>query len=396
MSEPGEMTSVWQTVIGQRKAVDVLEQAAADPSKMAQSWLIAGSQGAAPQEIARAFAAALECPQHGEHPEGVESCKICRDALAGTLPDINIVTTEKVTISVDEVRSVIETAEQTPVTCPWRIILVEDISRMAERTTNVLLKEVEEPAPHTVWILCAPSADSVLPTIRSRTRVIALATLSDADISAFLVQRGIEKKTANQAARLAYGDRLRAQEYAENPEVMDQRVRFARDVLHLANTPDAVAFADNLVDSAKKQAETLADQAVERRQREFLIQNGYDSGELDAKALRKLDANTRAQYNKIGAADDRKRLITRLSRDTLNSQLDDIASIYRDVLLCRTGAGESLINEELRADIEQAANRFGEQQILDRLALIRTARIRLNGNGMLPLVLEALLANLIA
>lgn len=392
--EMSALTSVWQTVVGQTAAIDVLRHAVADPAKTAQSWLIAGSQGARPQEVARAFAAALECPQHGEHPEGIDSCKICRAALAGTLPDLNVVTTEKVTISVDEVRAVIENSEQTPVTCPWRIILIEDISRMAERTTNVLLKEVEEPAPRTIWLLCAPSADSVLPTIRSRTRVVTLANLSDADIAAFLTQAGYSQDVAAKSARLAYGDRVRAQEFAADPELLESRVRFAADVLHLGNAPEAILFADDFVDSAKKRAETLADQAIETRQREFLIQNGYDSGELDAKALRKLDPNTRAQYNKIGAADDRKRSITRLSRDVLNRKLDDIATIYRDMLLCRTKSGQSLINEELRADIESAAARLSEQQILDCLAAIDTARTRLNGNGMLPLVFEALLARL--
>ena len=95
--------------------------------------------------------------------------------LAGTHPDVSVLATNKVTIGIDEVRDIITTSEQMPGTAPWRIIIIEDVDRMMERTTNVLLKEIEEPSPHTIWLLCAPSAQDVLPTIRSRTRIVNLA-----------------------------------------------------------------------------------------------------------------------------------------------------------------------------------------------------------------------------
>ena len=88
--------------------------------------------------------------------------------LAGTHPDVTVLTTNKVTIGIDQVREIITTSEQMPATAPWRIIIIEDVDRMLERTTNVLLKEIEEPAEHCIWLLCAPSAQDVLPTIRSR------------------------------------------------------------------------------------------------------------------------------------------------------------------------------------------------------------------------------------
>ncbi len=88
-----------------------------------------------------------------------------------------MLTTNKVTIGIDQVRD-ITTSEQMPATAPWRIIIIEDVDRMLERTTNVLLKEIEEPAEHCIWLPCAPSAQDVLPTIRSRTRIVNLAVPS--------------------------------------------------------------------------------------------------------------------------------------------------------------------------------------------------------------------------
>ena len=83
-----------------------------------------------------------------------------------------------------------------PSTAPWRIIIIEDVDRMLERTTNVLLKEIEEPSEHTIWLLCAPSAQDVLPTIRSRTRIVNLAVPSTQAVAAFLKQNGgFERKS---------------------------------------------------------------------------------------------------------------------------------------------------------------------------------------------------------
>ena len=75
-----------------------------------------------------------------------EPTRVTQQVLAGTHPDVTVLTTNKVTIGIDQVREIITTSEQMPATAPWRIIIIEDVDRMLERTTNVLLKEIEEPA----------------------------------------------------------------------------------------------------------------------------------------------------------------------------------------------------------------------------------------------------------
>ena len=176
--------SVWDSIVGQPRVVEQLRAVSSgDGSALAQSWLICGPPGSGRSHVARAFAAALESPDHGlsETPT-----RVTKQVLAGTHPDVTTLTTDKVTIGIDDVRSLIGTAEQTPSTAPWRIIIIEDVDRMLERTTNVLLKEIEEPSPRTIWLLCAPSAQDVLPTIRSRTRIVNLGVPDDADVAAYL------------------------------------------------------------------------------------------------------------------------------------------------------------------------------------------------------------------
>ena len=157
--------SVWDSIVGQRQVVEQLKTiSCGDPKSIAQSWLICGPPGSGRSNVARAFAAALESPDHGL---GDEPTKVTQQVLAGTHPDVTVLATNKVTIGIDQVRDLITTSEQMPSTAPWRIIIIEDVDRMLERTTNVLLKEIEEPSEHAIWLLCAPSAQDVLPTIRS-------------------------------------------------------------------------------------------------------------------------------------------------------------------------------------------------------------------------------------
>ncbi len=160
--------SVWDVIVGQRQVVEQLKAVAAgDPASIAQSWLICGPPGSGRSNVARAFAAALESPDHGLDDVPTRTTE---QILAGTHPDVTVLATNKVTIGIDEVRGLIAKSEQMPSTAPWRVIIIEDVDRMLERSTNVLLKEIEEPSEHTIWLLCAPSAQDVLPTIWPRAR----------------------------------------------------------------------------------------------------------------------------------------------------------------------------------------------------------------------------------
>ena len=251
--------SVWDSLVGQKPVIDMLSRIAqGDPSQITQSWLICGPPGSGRSNMARAFAAALESPDHGM---SAEPTRVTQQVLAGTHPDVTVLTTNKVTIGIDQVREIITTSEQMPATAPWRIIIIEDVDRMLERTTNVLLKEIEEPAEHCIWLLCAPSAQDVLPTIRSRTRIVNLAVPSTQAVAGFLTSTtNVEPKVAQRAARLAEGHIGIAKLYATDERVMSDRDELVVGVLNLARASDAVLLAGNLIDNAKAQAEELLEQ----------------------------------------------------------------------------------------------------------------------------------------
>lgn len=382
--------SVWDSLVGQKPVIDMLSRIAqGDPSQITQSWLICGPPGSGRSNMARAFAAALESPDHGM---SAEPTRVTQQVLAGTHPDVTVLTTNKVTIGIDQVREIITTSEQMPATAPWRIIIIEDVDRMLERTTNVLLKEIEEPAEHCIWLLCAPSAQDVLPTIRSRTRIVNLAVPSTQALAGFLTSTtNVEPKVAQRAARLAEGHIGIAKLYATDERVMSDRDELVVGVLNLARASDAVLLAGNLIDNAKAQAEADANRITAGQEAEFRRINGLAPSD-------RIPPKLRGAFNQIAKKDDVKRLVTRRTRDVLDRALNSIASIYRDVAVLQNNAEDSvgLINLENRSSITELSVRLNRAGAVTRLDEVAHARKRLAGNGNPLLVFESLFCALIS
>lgn len=381
--------SVWDSLVGQKPVIDMLSRIAqGDPSQITQSWLICGPPGSGRSNMARAFAAALESPDHGM---SAEPTRVTQQVIAGTHPDVTVLTTNKVTIGIDQVREIITTSEQMPATAPWRIIIIEDVDRMLERTTNVLLKEIEEPAEHCIWLLCAPSAQDVLPTIRSRTRIVNLAVPSTQAVAGFLTSTtNVEPKVAQRAARLAEGHIGIAKLYATDERVMSDRDELVVGVLNLARASDAVLLAGNLIDNAKAQAEADANRITAGQEAEFRRINGLTPSD-------RIPPKLRGAFNQIAKKDDVKRLVTRRTRDVLDRALNSIASIYRDVAVLQNNAEDSvgLINLENRSSITELSVRLNRAGAVTRLDEVAHARKRLAGNGNPLLVFESLFCALI-
>lgn len=381
--------SVWDSLVGQKPVIDMLSRIAqGDPSQITQSWLICGPPGSGRSNMARAFAAALESPDHGM---SAEPTRVTQQVLAGTHPDVTVLTTNKVTIGIDQVREIITTSEQMPATAPWRIIIIEDVDRMLERTTNVLLKEIEEPAEHCIWLLCAPSAQDMLPTIRSRTRIVNLAVPSTQAVAGFLTSTtNVEPKVAQRAARLAEGHIGIAKLYATDERVMSDRDELVVGVLNLARASDAVLLAGNLIDNAKAQAEADANRITAGQEAEFRRINGLAPSD-------RIPPKLRGAFNQIAKKDDVKRLVTRRTRDVLDRALNSIASIYRDVAVLQNNAEDSvgLINLENRSSITELSVRLNRAGAVTRLDEVAHARKRLAGNGNPLLVFESLFCALI-
>ena len=302
--------TVWDDVVGQEQAVALLRRAVADPAAMTHAWLLTGPPGSGRSVAARAFAAALQCPDGG-----CGTCHACTTTMAGTHPDVRLVATEKVVIAIDEVRDLIMTAARTPSQGRWRVIVVEDADRMAERTTNVLLKAIEEPPPHTVWVLCAPSVQDVLPTIRSRCRGVVLRVPPPEAVADLLVRRdGADPAVALTAARAAQSHVGLARRLARDAGARERRTAVLSIAHRVRGVGDAVLAAGELVEVAKSVARAATEERDAAERAELLRTLGVADGET-------LPPRLRSQLRQL--EDDQKRRATRHQRDVLDRAMVD-------------------------------------------------------------------------
>ncbi|MBP2408839.1 DNA polymerase III subunit delta' [Brachybacterium fresconis] len=371
----------WADVVGQEAVVAQFRRAASSPESLAQAWLITGPPGSGRSTAARAFAATLQC----EVGSGCGRCHACRTVLAGTHPDVTVVATDKLSIAKDEVRALVMTAQRAPATGAHRVMIVEDADRMSAGTFNVLLKSIEEPPPATVWMLCAPSAEDLAPTIRSRCRQVTLSVPSS-DVVAELLRRrdGVPEDLALRAARASQGHIGLALRYATQEGALAAREDSARTLLSLRGAGQAVLAAQELVDRATAEAKTHADTVATEEKERFLRSAGIDDG--------KIPPSLRSQVRQL--EEDAKRRQTRLVRDVLDRYLLDVHSVLRDVMSRQLATGSELVNVEVAGEIEQVAANGSGSTTLQLLEAVQEARNRISGNVPPLLAIEALLARI--
>ena len=368
--------TVWDDVVGQEAAIASLRAASVDPAAMTHAWLITGPPGSGRSIAARAFAAALQCADGG-----CGRCQACTTTLAGTHADVTVVATEKVTISIEEVRELIGLAQRAPSQGRWRVVIVEDADRMVERTSNVLLKAIEEPPPRTVWLLCAPSPQDVVTTVRSRCRSVVLRVPPVADVAALLVAHGADPQVADVAARAAQSHVGLARRLARDPAARQRRTQVLRLAAGIRGVGDAVLAAADLVEvsSADAKAVTADRDAAERS---ALL---HTLGAQDGQAL---PPTLRAQVRQL--EEDQKRRATRAQRDVLDRTLVDLLSLYRDVLVVQLGAAVDLVNVAEEAEVRRLAAESSAEQTIRRMDAIGETRERLAGNVAPLLAMEAM------
>ncbi|MBO0892651.1 MAG: DNA polymerase III subunit delta' [Acidothermales bacterium] len=385
------MGSVFDDLVGQEPVVAELRAAAAaaadvlagaDRRGMTHAWLFTGPPGSGRSTAARAFAAALQC-RYG----GCGECDACRTALAGTHADVEVLRPEGLSFSVAEARRLVHRAAMSPAGRRWQVILFEDADRMTEQAANALLKAIEEPPERTVWLLCTPAPDDLVVTIRSRCRLVTMATPSTAAVAEVLVRRdGIAPETAAFAARAAQGHVGRARRLATDERARARRTEVLRVPTSLDDVAAGLAAAAALVDAAQDDAAAT-------------------SGELDApetEALRRAlgedtegRAAPRGTKGALGELErQQKSRATRVKRDSLDRALLELAAFYRDVLLLQFGAGVELGNEDLRDRLREVAESSTRVATLRRLEAIMLCRERIDLNVNPLLAVEAMTLSL--
>ena len=382
------MSSVFDDLVGQEHIVEILKGAVAasrtgeESQEMTHAWVFTGPPGSGRSSAAVAFAQALICPNNG-----CGSCNDCNSARTHGHPDVEIIRTEGLSIKVEEVRELLTRVAWAPSMGGWRVVVMEDADRLTESAANALLKAIEEPGTRTVWLLCAPTLHDVLPTIRSRCRHLQLRTPSLDAVTNVLINRDhIAPGMADFAARVSQGHIGRAKYLATNESVRSNRKTIMQLPLQLGSLAAAFQAAQTLVDLATTEANASSDERDEKEVEK--LQEAYGKGATGrgmatggAKAVKELEKEQKSRS-------------TRMVRDSIDGALLDIATFYRDVMMVQSGNTDSMINTDMREQIESYAAKSPSHSTINKINAISDARENLARNSAPLVTCEALMCQL--
>ncbi|MFH8401974.1 DNA polymerase III subunit delta' [Streptomyces anulatus] len=393
--------TVWDDLVGQTRVQEQLAAAAKDAdalvtavsdgkpldkgSKMTHAWLFTGPPGSGRSTAARAFAAALQCTSPDRALGGAPGCGFCdgcHTSLIGTHADVQIIRTDLLSIGVKETRDLVRRAQLSPAVGRWQVIVMEDADRLTEGAGNVLLKAVEEPAPRTVWMLCAPSLEDVLPTIRSRCRHLTLSTPPVEAVADVLIRRdGVDPERAHSAARATQGHIGRARRLATDERARARRAAVLKVPLRVADVGGCLKAAQELIDTATDDAKQMAEE-VDVKETEDLkaALGGVAGGRMPrgtAGAMKELE-------------DKQKRRKTRTQRDSLDLALTELTGFYRDVLALQLGSRIAIANVDVQDSLDRIAESSTPAQTLRRIESVIACRDAMDRNVAPLLAVEAM------
>jgi DNA polymerase-3 subunit delta' len=373
--------SVFSSLVGQDHIIDQLTTAVSaakggtGSQAMTHSWLFVGPPGSGRSNAAIAFAAALVCKD-----DGCGNCVDCTTVMSSTHVDIERFNPTGLSIKAEEVRELITRSSWSPSVGGWRIVIIEDADRLTETAANALLKTIEEPESHTVWLLCAPTLSDVPVTIRSRCRHVQLRTPSTDSVESFLInQTKVDQKTAEFAARISQGHIGRARFMATNLEAQSRRKEVLSLAMSLSDVDRCFKAAQRILDIAEEQAEN---ENAERDARELKqLQDAYQGtgrGMISggAKAVKDLEK-------------EQKSSATRAVRDSIDAALLDIATFYRDVLVMQSNSSE-ILNIDIQKEILNHSGTTSAKRTLEQIDAVLVARTNLARNAAPLATLEAL------
>ena len=355
-------TTVWDRVIGQERAVSLLQRAAERPG---HAYLLVGARGSGVEEAARAFAAAVVAPDGDERAIDL--------ALRGAHADIVEVDPPANLIRLQDAQQIIDEAYRSPIEGARKVIILFDAERLNDQAANKLLKTLEEPPPTALLVLVTAGADQLLATIRSRCQRVDFAFLNHDAVRTALIAGGIDSERADLLARLAGGrlDRARA---------LDGRHAAVRDAF-----VNATSALDGSGAAVASQAELLQE-SVKAAVADLEAAHAVETAELEVEleAAGYPERTRRAQMRRLD--EHHKRVHRHARTEALIEGITALETVYRDAL---AGAQDVALNRDrpvLVLDARACA------RALDACRAARQALIEHNPNE--SLMLERLLLHI--
>jgi DNA polymerase III subunit delta' len=340
----------FRDILGHGRTIDFLRRTIAE-GRSGASLVFHGPVGVGRRLTALSLAQALNCDV--EPGEGCGRCSACSrisrvetgkleegdhkgDARETTgHPDVRIVVPGKEEIRIDEIRSVRQQAQRRPFEGKRSVFIIDPAERMTTEAANALLKTLEEPPPSACLILIASDPDALLPTVRSRCRLIPFHPVPVAEVARHLeAAASMSPDDAALVARLSGGRPGRALSF------------------------DLEAYR-----SGREAVLEILARLIERRPRAHVLKDAEVLGSRDDDAF-------------------------------IAASLETLETVLRDAMILHAGGDPGrIVNRDVEADLRKVADRIGDR-LPDALRRLGEARRDLAWNVNKQLLLEVLLLDL--
>lgn len=290
----------FKSVAGQRHVVTTLQNAI-KLNKVAHAYLFSGPRGTGKTSMAKIMAKALNCV-HGPTTEPCNECEICKGITKGTISDIVEIDAAS-NNGVDEIRDLRDKVKYLPSECRYKVYIIDEVHMLSQGAFNALLKTLEEPPSHVIFILATTEPHKIPATILSRCQRFDFQSLDKADIV--------------------------------------ERLQYVLNAENIKATPEAVDLIAESSEGGMRDALSLLDQSISYStddvisEDDVLAVSGNISSQIILHMLKEaLESNSAEVLKSLGEIISDGKEIPRI--------INDVIIFLRDALLAKIGSSNSL------------------------------------------------------
>lgn len=290
----------FKSVAGQRHVVTTLQNAI-KLNKVAHAYLFSGPRGTGKTSMAKIMAKALNCV-HGPTTEPCNECEICKGITKGTISDIAEIDAAS-NNGVDEIRDLRDKVKYLPSECRYKVYIIDEVHMLSQGAFNALLKTLEEPPSHVIFILATTEPHKIPATILSRCQRFDFQSLDKADIV--------------------------------------ERLQYVLNAENIKATPEAVDLIAESSEGGMRDALSLLDQSISYStddvisEDDVLAVSGNISSQIILHMLKEaLESNSAEVLKSLGEIISDGKEIPRI--------INDVIIFLRDALLAKIGSSNSL------------------------------------------------------